>query len=219
MFYEGFTKCPNYYSGILKVSTGILKENVCLIPNTCNLPEVFSKDFLLIFLPGVYVNFLIGLDMLMILSFLFHPILTFSVSYLWSIRSIAVFNLLWKLKTTILFRFLMFYFQKTLTGSQWQWKSFSVCLLLHALSNHPLEQKMATFYVYVYRASHICSDPSNLSNELNYLKPLALPWGHNPSVIDKAWLNSRSPSTLSDILTHVLSCSFAFLFVKLFQNL
>ena len=56
---------------------------------------------------SVYINFLTGLDM-WILSFLFLPILTFPVCYLWSIRSIVVFNLLWKLKATILFRFLMF---------------------------------------------------------------------------------------------------------------
>ena len=43
---------PNYYSGILKVSTGILKGNVYLVRNTCNLPEIFCKDFLLIFLTG-----------------------------------------------------------------------------------------------------------------------------------------------------------------------
>ena len=53
-------------------------------------------------------------------------------------------------------------------------KSFSVSLPPHALSNHPPQQKMAAFYTYVYRALHICSDPSNLSNELNYLKSLAL---------------------------------------------
>ena len=27
---------------------------------------------------------------------------------------------------------------------------------------------MAAFYTYVYRALHICSDLSNLSNEINY---------------------------------------------------
>ena len=46
-FYTGFTKRPNYYSGILK-------ENVYFVRNTCNLPETFYKGFLLIFffLPG-----------------------------------------------------------------------------------------------------------------------------------------------------------------------
>ena len=39
---------------------------------------------------------------------------------------------------------------------------------------------------YVYRALPFCSDPSNLSNEINYLKPLALSRGYNPSVVDKA---------------------------------
>ena len=43
---------PNFYSGNLKVSGGILKENVYLVPNTCNLPATFFKSFLLIFLPG-----------------------------------------------------------------------------------------------------------------------------------------------------------------------
>ena len=52
---------------------------------------------------SMYINFLTGLDMRMILSFFFHPILIFPVCYLWSIRSIVAFNLLWKLKTTILF--------------------------------------------------------------------------------------------------------------------
>ena len=65
--------------------------------------------------PSVYINFLIGLGLWMTLSFLFHPILTFPVFYLWSI---VVFNLRWKLKPTILFRFLMFSFLKTLTGSK-----------------------------------------------------------------------------------------------------
>ena len=57
---------------------------------------------------SVYINFLTGLNMWMILSFWFHPILTFPVWCLWSVRSIVAFNSLWKLKTTILFRFLMF---------------------------------------------------------------------------------------------------------------
>ena len=48
-------------------------------------------------------------------------------------------------------------------------KSFSVSLLPHALSNHSPQQKIAAFYTYVYRALHICSDPSNFSNELDYL--------------------------------------------------
>ena len=51
-------------------------------------------------------------------------------------------------------------------------KSFPVCLPPHVLSNHPPHQKMAVFYIYVYRALYICADPSNLSNELNYLNPL-----------------------------------------------
>ena len=46
-------KPPNFYSGILNVSTGILKENVYLVRNTCNLPEIFCKGFLLIFLLGI----------------------------------------------------------------------------------------------------------------------------------------------------------------------
>ena len=53
-------------------------------------------------------------------------------------------------------------------------------------SNIQNQQKMAAFYTYVYRAIHICSDPSNLSNELNDLKSLAVSQGYNPFVIDKA---------------------------------
>ena len=45
-------KPQNFYSVILKVSAGILKENVYLIPNTCNLPATLCKGFLLTFLPG-----------------------------------------------------------------------------------------------------------------------------------------------------------------------
>ena len=52
---------------------------------------------------------------------------------------------------------------------------------------------MAAFYTYFYRALHICSDPSNLSNELNYLKSLALSRGYNPSVIDKALTKFKKP--------------------------
>ena len=48
-------------------------------------------------------------------------------------------------------------------------KSFSVSLPPHIFSNHPPQQKMSAFYTYVYRALHICSDPSNMSNELNNL--------------------------------------------------
>ena len=45
-------KHPNYYSGILKVFTNILKESVYSVQNTYNLAEIFCKGFLLIFLPG-----------------------------------------------------------------------------------------------------------------------------------------------------------------------
>ena len=44
-------------------------------------------------------------------------------------------------------------------------KSFSVSLQCHAHSNH-LQQKIAAFYTYVYRVLQICSDPSNLDNEI-----------------------------------------------------
>ena len=36
-FYAGFMKHPNYYSGILTVSTGILKKNVYLVRNICSI--------------------------------------------------------------------------------------------------------------------------------------------------------------------------------------
>ena len=71
---------------------------------------------------------------------------------------------------------------------------------------------MATFYTYFYRALHICSDPSSLSNELNYLKSLAVSRGYNPSVIDKA-LNKfkkfkrpvyHSDSSLNPIVLHFI---------------
>ena len=43
-------KRPNNYSGILKVSTGISKENVYLVRNTCDLPAIFCWFF---FFPGM----------------------------------------------------------------------------------------------------------------------------------------------------------------------
>ena len=46
-------KCPNNYSGILRVCTNILKKNVYL---DSNLPEIFCKSILLIFLPGLLSN-------------------------------------------------------------------------------------------------------------------------------------------------------------------
>ena len=53
-------------------------------------------------------------------------------------------------------------------------KSLSVSLLPHCLSNHLFVQKMAVIYTYVYPSLHICSYLSNLCNELNNLKSLAL---------------------------------------------
>ena len=58
------------------------------------------------------------LGMLMILSFLFLAILTFLVWCFWLIPSIIVFSSLFKLKTTILFRFLMLWILSTLTSSR-----------------------------------------------------------------------------------------------------
>ena len=52
---------------------------------------------------------------------------------------------------------------------------------------------MAAFCTYVYRALRICSDPSNLSTELNYIKSLALSRSYNPSVIDKALNKFKKP--------------------------
>ena len=53
-------------------------------------------------------------------------------------------------------------------------RSFSVFLPPHALSIHPILQKMTAFYIYVNCALQICFDPFNLSNVLNYLKSLLL---------------------------------------------
>ena len=62
-----------------------------------------------------------------------------------------------------------------------------------SLSNHPPQQKEASFYIYVQRALHISSDPSNLLNELNYLKSLALSRGYNPPVIGKTLNKFKKP--------------------------
>ena len=56
-------------------------------------------------------------------------------------------------------------------------KSFLVSLPPNAVSNNPPQQKMAALYIYLYRALHMCSDSSNLSNELNYLKYFVLSRG------------------------------------------
>ena len=49
-------------------------------------------------------------------------------------------------------------------------KTFSASIMLHALSNHPPNQKIDAFYIYVYRPLKICSDLSSLNSELYYLK-------------------------------------------------
>ena len=65
---------------------------------------------------------------------------------------------------------------------------------LHTLFNHPPQQKMMpAFYIYLYHALHICSDPFNLFNELNCLKSLALSRGYNPSIIDKTLNKLKKP--------------------------
>ena len=72
-------------------------------------------------------------------------------------------------------------------------KSFSISLPPHTLSNHLPQQKMATFYAYVYRALQFCFDPSNLSNEFYFLKSLSLFLGCKPFIIDKALDNFKKP--------------------------
>ena len=52
---------------------------------------------------------------------------------------------------------------------------------------------MVDFYTYIYRALHICSDPPNHSNELNYLKSLVLSQGFNTSVIGEALNKLKKP--------------------------
>ena len=52
---------------------------------------------------------------------------------------------------------------------------------------------MSVFCIYIYHNLHICFDLSNLSNNLNYLKPLALSLGSNPSIIDKACYKFKKP--------------------------
>ena len=52
---------------------------------------------------------------------------------------------------------------------------------------------MAAFCFYVYPALHICSDLSDLSNELNYLKFLDLSRGSTHSVIYEALNKFKKP--------------------------
>ena len=52
---------------------------------------------------------------------------------------------------------------------------------------------MAVFYTYVYHALHICSDSSNLSNELYYLKSFAISRKYNLSIIEKALNKFKNP--------------------------
>ena len=63
---------------------------------------------------------------------------------------------------------------------------------------------LESFYFYFYLALHICSDPSNHSNELNYLKSLALFRRYNPSIIRKA-LNKFKKSKRSRNFVSILS--------------
>ena len=72
-------------------------------------------------------------------------------------------------------------------------KSFSFSLPPHALTNHPHNQKMAVFYIFIYCASQIYSDPSDFFNELNYLKSLTLSRVYNISVIDKVLDKFKNP--------------------------
>ena len=48
-------------------------------------------------------------------------------------------------------------------------KHFSVSYSPHAFSNHPDNQKISSFYTYIYCALNICSDSSLLKKDLNYL--------------------------------------------------
>ena len=128
--------------------------------------------------------------MWMILSFVFHPILTFTVCYLWSIRSIACIQFTLEVEKDNSLSFLDVLFSKDIDwfSSTVFRKSFS-----SSLSNHPPQQKMAVFYTYVYHALHICSDASNPCNELNCLKSLALTQGYILSVINKALTKFKKP--------------------------
>ena len=74
------------------------------------------------------------------------------------------------------------YYLSTLIGSQQLSSENSP----HALSIYPPQQKMAAFCTGLWCFTDICSDVSNFSNELNYLKSLSLSQGYNPSIIDKA---------------------------------
>ena len=94
----------------------------------------------------------------------------------------------------------------------------------HALFNHSPQQYIAAFYSNVQCALNICSDPSDLTPELNYVKSLALSQRYIPTIIDKA-LNKfqklKHSICHSDLCPN--SSHFAFLFwqkfVKSFHNL
>ena len=124
----------------------------------------------------IFINFLISIEMWIILPFLILPILTFLNCCL---------RLIQLTDSKHIVPFSITIFRKSFSITVFR-KPFLVFLPPHALYNYPSQQKIAFFYTYVYRALHICSDPSNLSNEINYLKSLALSRGYNPSVIDKA---------------------------------
>ena len=111
-----------------------------------------------------------------ILSFLFHPILIFSVCYIWSILFVVLLISLSKLKSILRHWPVLRLSQK---------KHFQSLSTPHALSYQPSQQKMAVFSSYIYHALHIYFDPCKLSNELNYLKSFTLAWGCILSVIDK----------------------------------
>ena len=72
-------------------------------------------------------------------------------------------------------------------------KSLSISFLPHIHSKYRPLQKMPAFYAYVYPALHICSNPSDISSELNYLWSLLLFLESKiPLSLIKPWTNLRS---------------------------
>ena len=132
------------FSGVFYFEIEGLEMRSALSPLLCDIfQDNFEEKS-----STVNINFLIGLCMWMILSFLFHLILIFLVCYFRLIQLIVVFNSLAKLKATTLFIFLICWFPRTLTGSQRLSleKSFLISLSPHALSNYPSPQNVAVFY-------------------------------------------------------------------------
>ena len=170
------------------------------------------------------INFFTGLSIWMILLFWFLLTRLLLIYFLYSIRLTLAFNSLLKSKSMLLFLFLICWFLNIKTTFQEvsSEKTFSVSPSLQAPSSHPPQLKRAALYTYIFRTLEICSDPSDLSNEFNCFKSLAVSQGYNYSVIHKDFNSfknlKRSTSFSNESCGNYIVLPFYFPFLSKFQK-